>query len=88
MFASKAGAYPSKTGLVNQNKVLESFRISFLKREKFLNGINNNCGVHQIIGNTREYQRGKYHCTVDLLFDWLGLVCFANKNIIFQWSYN
>jgi hypothetical protein len=24
--------------------------------------------------------RGKYHCTVDLLFDWFGLVCFANKN--------
>jgi hypothetical protein len=23
--------------------------------------------------------KGKYHCTVDLLFDWLGLVCFANK---------
>jgi len=26
-------------------------------------------------GNTK---RGKYHCTVDLLFDWFGLVCFAN----------
>ncbi len=25
-------------------------------------------------------QRGKYHCTVDLLFDWFGLVCIANKN--------
>jgi hypothetical protein len=23
---------------------------------------------------------GKYHCTVDLLFDWFGLVCFENKN--------
>ncbi len=23
---------------------------------------------------------GKYHCTVDLLFDWFGLVCLANKN--------
>ncbi len=22
---------------------------------------------------------GKYHCTLDLLFDWFGLVCFANK---------
>jgi hypothetical protein len=29
---------------------------------------------------TREYYRGKYHCTVDLLFDWFGLVCFTNKN--------
>jgi len=29
-----------------------------------------------IHGRSREY----YHCTVDLLFDWFGLVCFANKN--------
>jgi len=28
-------------------------------------------------GNTKG---GKYHCTVDLLFDWFGFVCFANKN--------
>ncbi len=34
--------------------------------------------------NTREYLRGKYHCTVDLLFDWFGFVCFANKNKNFQ----
>jgi hypothetical protein len=24
--------------------------------------------------------KGKYHCTIDLLFDWFGLVCFANEN--------
>jgi hypothetical protein len=24
--------------------------------------------------------KGKYHCTVDLLFDWFGLVCYVNKN--------
>jgi hypothetical protein len=24
--------------------------------------------------------KGKYHSTIDLLFDWFGLVCFANKN--------
>ncbi len=29
----------------------------------------------------------KYHCTVDLLFDWFGLVCFANKNKNCQLSY-
>ncbi len=23
----------------------------------------------------REYYRGKYHCTVDLLFDWFGIGC-------------
>jgi hypothetical protein len=31
-------------------------------------------------GRAREYLRGKYYCTVDLLFDWFGLACFANKN--------
>ncbi len=34
--------------------------------------------VKYILG--REYLRGKYHCTIDLLFDWFGLVCFANRN--------
>ncbi len=34
------------------------------------------------MAETREYYRGKYHCTVDLLFDRFGLVCFANKNIV------
>ncbi len=34
-------------------------------------------------GNT-----GKYHCTIDLLFDWFGLVCFANKNKNRQLSYS
>jgi hypothetical protein len=24
----------------------------------------------------------KYHCTIDLLFDWFGSVCLANKNKI------
>jgi hypothetical protein len=33
-----------------------------------------------VVRLSREYQRGKYHCTVDLLFDWFGLVCFANRN--------
>jgi hypothetical protein len=36
----------------------------------------------------REYKRGKYRCTVDLLFDWFGLVCFANKIKICQLSYS
>jgi hypothetical protein len=31
-------------------------------------------------GRTREYQRGKYHCTIDLLFYWFRIVCLANKN--------
>jgi hypothetical protein len=36
----------------------------------------------------REYLKGKYHCTIDLLFDWFGLVCFANKNKNNQLSYS
>jgi hypothetical protein len=28
----------------------------------------------------RNTKREKYHCTIDLLFDWFGLVSFANKN--------
>jgi hypothetical protein len=36
-------------------------------------------------GNTKG---GKYHCTIDLLFDWFGLVCFANKNQNCQLSYS
>jgi hypothetical protein len=23
---------------------------------------------------------GKFHCTIDFLLDWFGLVCFGNKN--------
>ena len=36
-------------------------------------------------GNTKG---GKYHCTVDLLFDWFGLASFANKNKNCQLSYS
>jgi hypothetical protein len=28
---------------------------------------------------TQGILKGKFHCTVDLLFDWFGLVCFAKK---------
>ncbi len=37
---------------------------------------------------SREYWRGKNHCTIDHLFDWFGLVCFANKNTNCQLSYS
>ncbi len=36
-------------------------------------------------GNTKG---GKYHCTIELLLDWFGLVCFANKNKNWQLSYS
>ncbi len=28
----------------------------------------------------REHLRGKYHCTIDLLFDWFGISCLTNDN--------
>jgi hypothetical protein len=32
---------------------------------------------------TREYYRGKYHCTVDLLFDWFGISYMTTQNFCF-----
>jgi hypothetical protein len=32
--------------------------------------------LNVVPGNTK----GESICTVDLLFDWFGLICFANKN--------
>ncbi len=34
-------------------------------------------------GLAREYKRGKYHCTVDLLFDWFGISCITIDNFCF-----
>jgi len=33
--------------------------------------------------STREYKRGKYYCTVDLLFDWFGISCMTSDNFGF-----
>ncbi len=32
----------------------------------------------------REYQRGKYHCTVDLLFYWFGISCMTTDIFCFN----
>ncbi len=31
-------------------------------------------------GNTKD---GKYHCTIDLLFDWFGISCMTTDNFCF-----
>ncbi len=31
----------------------------------------------------REYWREKYHCTIDLLFDWCGISCMTTDNFCF-----
>jgi hypothetical protein len=35
------------------------------------------------VSSFREYLRGKYHCTVDLLFDWFGISCVTTDNFCF-----
>ncbi len=47
-----------------------------------LRGDNASAFYQELYLESREYKRVKYHCTVDLLFDWFGLVCFAKKNIV------
>ncbi len=32
---------------------------------------------------SKEYLKGKYHCTVDLLFDWFGISCMTTNNFCF-----
>ena len=33
--------------------------------------------------SSREYLRGKYHCTIDLLLDWFGISCMTTDNFCF-----
>ena len=33
-----------------------------------------------LIGQNQGMLKGKYHCTVDLLFDWLGMSCMTTDN--------
>jgi hypothetical protein len=34
----------------------------------------------------REHYRGKYHCTIDLLFDWFGISCMTADNFCVYWQ--
>jgi hypothetical protein len=38
--------------------------------------------------NKQGILKGEYHYTIDLLFDWFGLVCFGNKNKNCHLSYS
>jgi hypothetical protein len=57
-----------------------------LKRPIFVSSLN--LGSKQLETQLHSTVRGKYHCTVDLLFDWFGSVCFENKNKNCQLSYS
>jgi hypothetical protein len=52
------------------------------------NGCSSHNGCTCLACPAREYLREKYNCTIDLLFDWFGLVCFADKNKNCQLSYS
>jgi hypothetical protein len=39
--------------------------------------------LNNIYGFSREYYRGTYHCTVDVLFDWFGISCMSTANFCF-----
>ncbi len=40
-----------------------------------------------LIGQNQGMLKGKYHCTVDLLFDWLGISCMTTDNFCFYLHY-
>jgi hypothetical protein len=39
-------------------------------------------GTKYVVSEAKEYKRGKDYCTVDLLFDWFGLVVLQIKTNI------
>ncbi len=67
--------------------VVKLFSSSLLGQVKPCLNVQISHGVY-LNGVPREYYREKYHCTIDLLLDWFGLVCFVNKNINCQLSYS
>ncbi len=36
-----------------------------------------------VLNGNKKYQRRKYHCTVDLRFDWFGMSCMTTDNFCF-----
>jgi hypothetical protein len=62
--------------LLCQNLFAKNYKHKRKKRKK----LSYEKAAHKILAKSGNTKRGKYHCTIDLLFDWFGLVCFASKN--------
>ncbi len=88
LFVGKARAFPSEapfgccTPVKAPVQMLEISDLAMMKVE------NINIAVTSIttlfgMGSTKEYQRGKYPCTVNLLFDWFGISCLTTDNFSF-----
>jgi len=79
MFASKAGAYPNEAPFRCSTLGWAFTTVkSFIVQSWSLSSIFYMCNLKQGI------LMGKNYCTIDLLFDWFGLVRFADKNKICQ----
>ncbi len=63
--------------------MVSSAEVSF--RQKSRRQAGGKASLKYQAGNNRG---GKYHYTIDLLVDWFGLICFANKNKNCQLSYS
>ncbi len=53
----------------------------FFKTLSALNKSYYHCQYNKTL--TREYYRGKYHCTINLLFDWFGINSMTTDNFCF-----
>ncbi len=73
-------------GSLHQGSVLQRFLCAVLKSYLARRA----CFPHQrpVYAQPGNTKGGNYHCAVDLLFDWFGLICFANKNNNCQLSYS
>jgi hypothetical protein len=40
-------------------------------------------GARLVFTKPSKYKRGKYHCTIDLLFDWFGISCMTTDTFSF-----
>ncbi len=58
------------TSKINEGKLYFQYKKHLIRASKY----------KKVNGRDREYYRGKYRCTIHLLFHLFGLACFANKN--------
>jgi hypothetical protein len=74
----------SKKMLTGENVLLlGDNKIACFASRNYFSGFFNSLGQGRRPGRRVVREWGKYHCAIDLLSDWSGLVCFPNKNKIF-----
>ncbi len=58
--------------------------IQWVKQGFYMNCLLFFCFIFLV--QSKEYYRGKYHCTIDLLFDWFGISCMTTDNFLFWFA--